>query len=678
MKNFLFLSIPSIINTSDNDLVKDFFVPILQNAQKYDRGVGYFSSGWLKINSSGLVQFAENGGKARWVTSPILSKDDWEALRLGDDAKWDGILRDALSKNITNLEKSLEKDTLSALAWLVADDILEFKLAVLKGKLDGEFHDKFGIFHDCEGNQISFSGSYNESIQGTKNYESFKIFKSWIPEQINWVKSDSERFERLWDNNDPNVLVLDISESNKQQIIKFRTEPRPYTFRPSIENTQPKDGTVVTLRGYQEKAILNWFQNDCTGFYEMATGTGKTITALASAEKLYAKQGRLGLIITVPYQHLVEQWENEAKKFDISAILAYKSRSIWINQLNSTIIEFNNKYRDFFCVITTHTTFALDSFQQTIARLNAPSLIIADEAHHLGTEAAQKSYPNNVPFRLALSATPDRWFDDLGSDALRKFFGKTVYEFPLKDAIGISLTPYYYYPHLVELTDNEMIQYEKYSIRIAKLSCSNRPQDQERLKYLLIKRADLLNKAANKLIVLSELIDKNPIQPYTLFYCAPGQIDDAISMLGTEKGILVHPFTAHEDTILRQKLLESFAKGELQSLAAIRCLDEGVDVPNTRTAYLLASTSNPREFIQRRGRILRKAPGKEFSILHDLITVPPFSDVIMENNSIFDAERSIMKRELARFKEFADYALNKHQAIDCIWKIADRYHLTDF
>jgi superfamily II DNA or RNA helicase len=214
------------------------------------------------------------------------------------------------------------------------------------------------------------------------------------------------------------------------------------------------------------------------------------------------------------------------------------------------------------------------------------------------------------------------------------------------------------------------------SLKIARLINQEDSEKQSALKMLLIKRANLLNKAVNKLETLSELLDRENHLDHTLFYCAPGQIDDVMRLVGWEKGILINQFTAEEDTKERRELLANFAAGNLQALAAMKCLDEGVDVPSTRTAYFLASSSNPREFIQRRGRILRKSPGKEHSIIHDLIAAPPVT--FDKDSPAFHAERSIVRRELQRFKEFANPALNKHQALDVIWELAGFYGLLDF
>ena len=242
-----------------------------------------------------------------------------------------------------------------------------------------------------------------------------------------------------------------------------------------------------------------------------------------------------------------------------------------------------------------------------------------------------------------------------------------MFAFPLEKAIGLSLTPYYYYPQLVALTDEEMERYEELSGKIARLMNSDSDEAQETLKLLLIRRAELLNRAANKLEALSSLVNTQQGIDHALFYCAPGQIDEVLQLLGWKKGLLVHRFTAEEGPAERQQLLADFASGRLQGLVAMKCLDEGVNVPSTRTAYILASSSNPREFIQRRGRILRKAPGKEFSIIFDLITIPS-SALSFEDSATLSSERSIVRRELQRFKEFAAPALNKHQAMDAIWE----------
>ena len=306
---------------------------------------------------------------------------------------------------------------------------------------------------------------------------------------------------------------------------------------------------------------------------------------------------------------------------------------------------------------------------------------LSDEVHHLGAEQGRRGLPPHFEYRMGLSATPDRWFDYEGTQALRDYFGGTVFEFTLSDAIAQGfLSEYYYHPHLVELTGIELEQYEELTRRIVRVFNSSTDSDSTALiEALLRKRADILNKAHNKLGKLAELLEDEQDLHHALFYCAPGQIDEVLSLLGNQLGLRVHRFTAQESTNERRRLLTDFAQGRLQALVAIRCLDEGVDVPSTQVAYILASTGNPREFIQRRGRILRKSPDKEQAIIHDLITVSSLgNDPSGPDWDTFNLERSILKRELARFREFADTALNQFQATQVIWELAKTYNVLDY
>ncbi len=652
---------------------------------KYDRGVGFFSSGWFRIAAKGMVNFAQNGGHARWVTSPILDEKDWEAMLKGEIARQDIFLYEILKKNIEDLITSLESDTLSAISWMVADGCIDFKLALPRNKLDhGEFHDKFGIFTDSSGNQLVFNGSYNDSIQGTRNYESIKIFCSWDPTAKMWIKDDAERFETLWNNSDPNVQVFDLPSAAKEQIIKLRKFEKPYQFIKSANPIQfsrpisPQIPPSIQIRDYQNDAINAWFDANCRGLFEMATGTGKTITALAASIRLLERENNLVVIVACPYQHLVDQWVKEAKEFGYIPHNAYQSKNTWLDEVNEKILVFNHKDINSVCIITTHATFSTEHFLNTINRIEGPLLLIADEVHHLGSAKQKAFLPEKAQFRLALSATPNRWFDPEGTNVLHQYFGEIVYSLPLPEAIQKGfLTPYYYYPILVELTDDEMVEYSDLSAKIGSLIAQEKNNSiQDMLERLLIKRANILNSASNKIGEISKLIGNQKDMKHTLFYCAPGQIDEVVQLLGWEKRLRIHRFTAEEDIPTRQRLLKEFSDEKLQALVAMRCLDEGVDVPSTRIAYILASSSNPREFIQRRGRILRLSPGKDAATIYDLIAIPPaksFSDEIS-----FNAEKSLLKRELRRFSEFADSSLNSQAACEVIWELAKEFGVLGF
>jgi len=679
------LKLKKIYDTSNDNFIDDFFSPILSVAKNYHRGVGFFSSGWLKMNSKGMKSFAENGGHAKWVTSPILSKSDWETMCLGTEAKQSELLFALLSTAITDLQESLQSDVLSALAWLIADDVIEFKLAIPRNHLTGEFHDKFGIFTDINGNKISFSGSYNDTVQGLRNYESITTFFSWDESSADVVALEQTRFNRLWNNQDMNVKVFDLPDSIKQDLVRLRTLPRTHQKGKTKTDEFVVDFTVraphipefIKIRDYQSEAVQAWLENGNQGFFEMATGTGKTITSLIAAVTIFQKEKRLFLIITCPYKHLVNQWCREAESFGFRPIKAYESYSSWENKLANKLLAYNNNDISNVCVITTNTTFMTDRFSNQISEINGPTMIISDEAHHFGTSKSISYLPEQIKIRLALSATPNRWFDDVGTSSLYNYFGETVFSFPLQRAINEEfLTPYFYFPIPVELTDEEMEAYSVLTNKIVPLLVKKTESqiDEDRLLKLLLKRSEILKNAEGKIDKLKNIITNMGNLHHALFYCSHRQREHILMTLGLDHKIKVHEFTYRENSNLRKDILDQFDKGFIQAVVAIKCLDEGVDIPSAQTAFFLANSSNPREFVQRRGRVLRKAEGKTNAQLFDFLTIPPYS----ESPEELSLSRSILKKELTRFEEFAKSSINFHSAYEAIWEIAKKFNVLDF
>jgi DNA phosphorothioation system restriction enzyme len=437
-------------------------------------------------------------------------------------------------------------------------------------------------------------------------------------------------------------------------------------------------------RDYQEEAVDAWFENYGRGVLHMATGTGKTITALIAATRLAElNSGRLAVVVAAPYQHLVDQWVSELTNFGASPLRAYKSRKSWTDDVAGQFTEFSNGARSTVAVVTTHSTFGSDHFQRVLRRLDGDeALLIGDEVHHLGAPHLQRYFPEHIQARLGLSATPNRWYDEEGTAAIMNYFSSgIVYEFDLQEAIDRGfLCEYYYVPHIVELTDDEAEEYIALSKAIGrKIDQVSGDigdidfQEEESLKSLLIKRARLIGSAANKLSKLRELIQQTSDVHHTLVYCGDGktesegeatkrQLSAVTEMLGKDIGLKVHQFTYEEDQKTRERLLSDFEEGTLDALVAIRCLDEGVDVPATETAFILASSSNPRQFVQRRGRILRTHESKEYAVIHDFIVAPPSDIREAESNSIFNLERNLVRKELHRASTFADSAKNHPDA----------------
>ncbi|MEG3898536.1 MULTISPECIES: DNA phosphorothioation system restriction enzyme [unclassified Microcoleus] len=443
----------------------------------------------------------------------------------------------------------------------------------------------------------------------------------------------------------------------------------------------------LQLRQYQRVAVANWFANQGRGTLKMATGSGKTITALAIATELYHKINLQVLLVICPYCHLVNQWARESQKFGLKPILAFDSARSWQNKLAAGLYEVRSDDRAFLTIITTNATLMSDNLQSQLRYFPEKTLIIGDEVHNLGAPRLGQSLPRNIGLRLALSATPERHFDEQGTEAILDYFGPVLQpELTLADAIRQkALVHYLYYPILVELTESETRKYSRLTQKIGwALWGDEKVEENDALTTLLIQRARLIGAAANKLTALRELMIHRLDTAHTLFYCGDGsveagarrnnnrQLTETAKLLGSELGYRVNTYTAATPLAERERLRREFESGELQGLVAIRCLDEGVDIPAIRNAVILASSSNPRQFIQRRGRILRPHPGKERATLFDMIVLPP--DLGRET---LEVERNLLRKELRRFLEFADLADNAGEARVKLLQIQRRYGLLD-
>ncbi|MEG3969838.1 DNA phosphorothioation system restriction enzyme [Microcoleus sp. T2B6] len=443
----------------------------------------------------------------------------------------------------------------------------------------------------------------------------------------------------------------------------------------------------LQLRQYQRVAVANWFANQGRGTLKMATGSGKTITALAIATELYNKINLRVLLVICPYCHLVNQWARESEKFGLKPILAFDSARSWQNKLAAGLYEVRSGDRAFLTIITTNATLMGDSLRSQLRYFPEKTLIIGDEVHNLGAPRLGESLPRNIGLRLALSATPERHFDEQGTEAILDYFGPVLQpELTLADAIRQkALVHYLYYPILVELTEAETRKYSRLTQKIGwALWGDEKVEENDALTTLLMQRARLIGAAANKLVALRELMIHRLDTAHTLFYCGDGaiegsarrnnnrQLTETAKLLGSELGYRVNTYTAATPLAERERLRQQFESGELQGLVAIRCLDEGVDIPAIRNAVILASSSNPRQFIQRRGRILRPHPGKERATLFDMIVLPP--DLGRET---LEVERNLLRKELKRFLEFADLADNAGEARVKLLQLQKRYGLLD-
>ncbi|MET3699838.1 superfamily II DNA or RNA helicase [Bacillus oleivorans] len=675
---FRSLDLKIIYDNATDHIFEDLFNPLLSHATSYKRGVGYFTSSWLELCTNGLLKMAEEQGKIILVTSPHIEERDWDAFRIGSEAKQNDILYQSLALQVEEMKKRMESFRLTLLAWLIADGLLEIKIAVPKNNR-GNFHDKFAIFEDSNGDKVALHGSLNDSEQASFNGEGVSVFCSWIEGQQGFVEGHETRFNQSFLQESNFYNVYELPKAIKMDIVQMKENTvRPYQLPVPKRQLQIKLPENITLRDFQQEAIEKWFENHGRGLFEMATGTGKTITSLAAASRFVNEHKTSVVLITVPFNHLVDQWESEVRMFGFNPIVRQGISSAWRSQLRTKIFEVNKGLRTNLCIITTHATGSTDEFLKLMEQVKVPLLYIADESHYLGAKKLGKLLHPHFPYRIGLSATPDRWFDEEGSSKLREYFEPTVIELPITEAVEKGfLTPYRFFPKTVALTDAEYEQFQSYTRKIINTQNDKNLSPSERrdkVHQLLIARSRIVNNAEEKLMllksILEEKIEKEGIETikHTLVYSPQGKTGEIVKMLA-ELGIRAHEFIYTVSNQKKMELLDQFADGEIQVLVAMKCLDEGVNIPATKEAYFLASTTNPREFVQRRGRILRKYRDKKEAIIYDFYAMPPSSHLGE------DAAVGLLKREIPRFAEFAEGSLNKFEAREVILPILGAFNL---
>lgn len=665
------LVLDCVYDTSEGkDIVHDLLVPLLSNSNRYRRGVGFFTSGWLRLNTKGLVEFAKREGIAQIVTSPYLSKADVVAIVEGEKARKEEVVYQALEREVVSLERELEHNTLVALAWLVADGLLEFKIAIPKNQY-GDYHDKNAIFSDGK-DVVVLHGSMNDSVKGIHNGEGISVFRSWVEGQKEFVDKHVHRFEKLFYKANPFYDIYEMPESVERNLVQYTSYgERPYE-KHETDRKHEKRGSLSmgkhTLRPYQREAIDNWVENGMQGIYAMATGIGKTFTSLAASYEMYDREGRIALIISVPFTHLVQQWEQDVLEFGFQPILCMGNSKEWYFAARTKIDDFNFGALPHICLIVTHSSNADEGkFLKLVKRIKAKDsiLFLADEVHYLGANYLQRSLITDVKKRIGLSATPERWRDPDGTKVLRDYFKEEVISFGIEKAIEQGfLTPYLFYPRVVQLTEEEYARYNKLSVRIAQ-AMSNK-EESEKVEALLYQRTNIIHRAEHKLEAFAEQLKRDIEEVgkkefgHAIVYCPEGDHRRVLKRIAS-MGLRVQEFIGETPPKKRKEILQAFADKRVQVLVAMKCLDEGVNVPATKHAYFLASSTNPRQFIQRRGRILRtsKSTGKTHAILHDYFVFPPYFN--------HDHVRKLVKKEMARFMEFQFCCQNAKEAFEYMY-----------
>lgn len=586
-----------------DDIVQDFYIPLLKEAVVYKRAVGFFSSSALIEITKGIASMAERGGKIQIVASPYLSDEDIDAIKKGYAARED-IIESAVLRQITdeNLDYySMQR--LNLLACLIANNILDIRIAYTEGKNGiGMYHEKMGIIEDNEGNVVAFSGSMNESATAMSiNYETIDVFRSWGDEsEKERVRLKQNAFQSIWTDSEPNIKVVEFPRISQALIDKYRrTEPNyaidDEQFDLKLQNyRQFTDGEItlrtaavgaripktITLHDYQQEAIAAWVENDYRGIFDMATGTGKTYTGLGAISKLSEDiNDKLAVIIVCPYQHLVEQWVEDIVQFNIKPIIGYSSSSQkdWKQRLAKAVRDQKLRAdKSFFCFVCTNATFTNNYVQEQINKIKSPILLVVDEAHNFGAASYARLLDGRFTYRLALSATLNRHRDEDGTATLYNFFDKKCIEYSLERAIDEGkLTPYKYYPVVVNLTEDELAKYEQISTEMSKCIIKDKRGNYKLNKYgeiLALKRARIIAGAIGKLDALRERIRSYIHDNNILVYCGATnvfdehadmsltdasdirQIEAVTKILGNEFGMNVAQFTSKENMETRASI----------------------------------------------------------------------------------------------------------------------------
>jgi len=696
--NFKDIDISIRYRSDVNNIPNDFMIPVLGSTKLYRRAVGFFCTSSLVQLTYGICKMIENNGKIQIVCSPKLNEDDIKAIDCGYKTR-ENILSDVLNRELVEPINCFEEERLNLLANLIANGQLDIKIAFLEDA-DGLniYHEKIAILEDFDGNRISFTGSMNETKNGfSDNFESIYTFCEWKDDsQRAAVIAATDDFDNLWNDRTRKLRIIPVPEIVLERLLKYNKKEVNYAidemeFHYSKYIKKGKvfhipDNTV--LHAYQNAAIEEWINQNYTGYFDMCTGAGKTFTALAAMVTLANKlDDKLAVFIVCPYIHLVSQWEEDAVKWGPKPILAHSKSPKWEDDLLKAYKQFRKEGKPFVC-ISTNDTFVSEKIQKYISRFTEADavLLIVDEAHNWGAERISNMMPYNIPYRIALSATIKRYMDKKGTQKILDYFGEACIHYELEQAIqDEKLVPYDYFPIVVSLSDEELAEYTKITNQLRKflINEDGKIKVSEQGKLLIYKRTRILAGATNKINLLVELMKDYCDESYILVYCGAAltedidngnegrQIDLVTNILKQKFKMSVRRFTAEEDLAERQNIKEYFAQGMYQVVTAIKCLDEGVNIPGIKTAFIMSSSRNPKEFVQRRGRLLRKSKGKEKAVIYDFITLP--RDLNNVSYSDFENDKTILVGEIARIKEFGELALNTEVSAQVITTIMEAY-----
>lgn len=647
----------------EDSVLESFIIPAFKESIKYKRSVGFFSSSVFELTGEGVEVFVENGGEIQLICSPELSPEDVEAIKLGYKMK-NAITHNLFVEDLEECLENLEDENLIRLAKLIENNVLNVKVVDVDDDM-GIYHDKIGIFVDEVGDRVLFVGSPNESKSAyLRNYEKIRLSMSWKQGDVDRIIDDEEEFDSIWEETNPFLKRKDVTDIVAKKV-KEKISSR------NIKVDKKKKGIV--LRDYQKEAINAWIDNGNVGFYVMATGTGKTWTAIYTAKTVMEKENLL-LVICAPYKHLVKQWKEDVEKVfpNCPIIMISSENAKWQEELTDAILDSKYSQPKPVIAISTIKSFESEKFEKIAKKTSMNRMLVVDEAHRFKNLSAQTR--RLYAYMLGLSATPASRKNDEFAQQLVDYFGGEVYNLPIEYAIDKGyLVKYNYYPIYVDASEEDESKFDYYTKLMTACFKNNVCIDVEGLAKHKRARLRVIAMADEKIDKIKWILSQVKEKDHFIVYCGDGRLfndgtDEGtrhiqfIKDVLTEDDFKVSQFTANENMDERMRIVESFNKGMIDTMVAIRCLDEGINIPSIEGALLLASNDDYREFVQRRGRILRTyyneftGRGKEIANIYDVIVLPS------------DNAKSFAAIELRRFYEYARLAENKD---DCMREFED-------
>jgi superfamily II DNA or RNA helicase len=620
-------------------LLDRFYVPALKASVSYDRGVGYFTSNWLRLAASGLAGLAANGGHARIIASPMLAAEDCAALSQGEHARQDPRLKASLEAAILDLESELHTDTLAALAWMVADGLLEFRIAIPTADLDGDFHDKFGILKDAEGSAVAFHGSPNDSVRAFRNYESISIYYSWIDQrEAMRVEGQGDRFDALWNNGDINVRVYALPDAVRRNLISYTDMlTRPYALQ-----APPAKADVDRWR-HQRDAAAAFFKAR-SGILEMATGTGKTHTALTILEEL-RERGLIRTAVVAAYgTDLLDQWHRELLKNTVLPVYRaygeHREAQSFLNVPEGAIL------------LTSRSNLAeiLPRIKPVIA---AKALLICDEVHGMGSASLVATLAGKLKpfaFRLGLSATPERVYDDEGTRFIEDEIGPVIFRFGLKEAIERGILCEFDYVELAYTLSDD----DRTAIRqaIRRHHAKARAAEPVPIESLYREIAFIRKVTPEKVEPFRKYVALNPeVLDRCIIFVETAEYGKLVQSILMDQRTDFHTYYQDDD----RGNLRLFANGGLQCLLTCHRISEGIDIRSVNNIVLFASARARLETVQRLGRCLRidpSNPDKRATVV-DFVepSADDIADLTSERNA--DGERALWFQELSKLRHLS-------------------------